>query len=65
MEEIKQLNHEEAEQILKLPNSWREREKREIAAEMIKNGLSTDLIVKTTELTDDEVEELRKRINTL
>ena len=56
MEEIKQLNQEEAEQIFKLPNSWPEKglkegieiKKRQIAHEMLKEGLPIDLNEKIT-----------------
>ena len=70
MEEIKQLDNEEAEQIFKLPNSWREKglkegkmeEKRQIALEMLKEDLSVELVSKITKLTRDEIEELKKKI---
>ena len=49
MEEIRQLEQKEAEQIFKLPNSWREKgkkggeleEKRQIAIQKLKEGLFT------------------------
>jgi hypothetical protein len=48
IEEIKQLNREETEQILQLPNSWREKGKletqREIARKMVKEGMPFELI---------------------
>jgi hypothetical protein len=62
MEEIKQLNPDESEQILKLPNSWVEKGikegiqkgelegKRKIALNMLKEGLSIELIVRVTNL---------------
>jgi predicted transposase YdaD len=74
MEEIKQLDNEETEQIFKLPNSWREKglkegkiegkmeEKRQIALEMLKEDLSVELVSKITKLTRDEIEELKKKI---
>ena len=68
MEEIKQL--EEAEQIFKLPNSWKEKgiqegkieEKRQIAYDMLKEGLSIDLIEKITKLGRNEIEEIMKTL---
>ncbi len=72
MEEINQLNRGEAEQILKLPNSWIEKgiergiekgkmeEKKKIALEMLKEGLSMDLIIKVTHLSNEEIENLRE-----
>jgi hypothetical protein len=78
MEEIKQLNQEESKQIFKLPNSWMEKglqeglqkglekgkleEKRKIALEMVKEGLSTQLIARITKLNKEEIEALRKNI---
>lgn len=73
MEEIKQLNQEEAEQILKLPNSWIEKglkeglkegkmkEKRKMALEMVKEGLATDLITRITKLDCTEIENIRRQ----
>ncbi|KEF37246.1 hypothetical protein M670_03492 [Schinkia azotoformans MEV2011] len=72
MEEIKQLDRGEAEQILKLPNSWIDKgiergiekgkieEKKKIALEMLKEGLSIDLIVKVTHLSNEEIEILQE-----
>lgn len=72
MEEIKQLNRDEASQILKLPNSWIEKgiekgiqkgkleEKRKIALEMLKEGLSIEMIARVTNLDCEEVEKLGK-----
>ncbi|WP_075980741.1 RpnC/YadD family protein [Bacillus massilinigeriensis] len=78
MEEIKQLNPNEAEQIIELPNSWREKgreegriegrkegkfeAKIEDAREMLKEGLAVDLIAKITKLNLKEIEELKKTI---
>ncbi|MGF6952315.1 hypothetical protein QF028_004820 [Neobacillus sp. B4I6] len=53
MEEIKQLDREESEQILKLPNSWVEKGKKEgelegirkVALNMLKEGSSIEFIV--------------------
>jgi predicted transposase/invertase (TIGR01784 family) len=70
MEQIKQLNPSEAEQILELPNSWREKGrkegklegKREDALEMLKEGLSVELIAKITKLDFKKIEELKRTI---
>lgn len=67
MEEIKQLNQQESEQIFKLPNSWREKgiaegihkEKRQTAIEMLREGLSIELIAKVTKLSRNEIEDLK------
>ncbi|MBP2242761.1 hypothetical protein J2Z40_003341 [Cytobacillus eiseniae] len=69
MEEIKQLDSQEAEQILQLPNSWKEKgmqegsqkEKRKIALEMIKEDLPTNLIVRITKLDCDEIDDIRRK----
>lgn len=76
MEEIKQLNRDESEQILKLPNSWIEKgikqgrqegmqvgkaeERKIIARQMLKEGLSIELIAKVTNLDKAEIEEISK-----
>ena len=39
MDEIKQLDQQEAEQIFKLPNSWREKGKKEGILEGIQKGI--------------------------
>ncbi|MBM4763113.1 Rpn family recombination-promoting nuclease/putative transposase [Bacillus sp. B15-48] len=70
MKEIKQLGDQESEQIFKLPNSWREKgliegrkeAKKEDAIEMLKEGLSIDLIIKITKLSRDEIEKLKKQL---
>jgi predicted transposase/invertase (TIGR01784 family) len=70
MEEIKQLNRDESEKILKLPNSWVEKGKEEgikegkraIALNMLKEGLSIELIKKVTNLDYAEIEELSKQL---
>jgi predicted transposase/invertase (TIGR01784 family) len=86
MEEIKHLNPREAEQILELPNSWREKgrkegrekgreegrkegrkegelkAKKETALEMLKEGLSVELIAKITKLDFKEIEELKRTL---
>ncbi|ASN06461.1 RpnC/YadD family protein [Virgibacillus necropolis] len=66
MEEINQLSQDESERILKLPNSWREKgiqeEKEKIALEMLKEGLSIELIAKVTHLGLDEIEELKRKL---
>ncbi|MFB3164567.1 DUF4351 domain-containing protein [Neobacillus sp. 179-J 1A1 HS] len=67
MEEIKQLDKQESEQIFKLPNSWREKgiaegiqtEKKQTALEMLREGLSVELIAKITKLSRNEIEDLR------
>jgi predicted transposase/invertase (TIGR01784 family) len=67
MEEIKQLDQQESEQIFKLPNTWREKgivegiqkEKKQTAIEMLKEGLSVELIAKVTKLSRDEIEDLK------
>lgn len=67
MEEIKQLDQNESEQIFKLPNSWREKgiaegiqkEKRQTALEMLREGLSVEVIAKVTKLSRNEIEDLR------
>ena len=43
MEEIKQLNSDESEQILKLPNQWREKGRREGIIEGIREGIREGL----------------------
>jgi predicted transposase/invertase (TIGR01784 family) len=66
MEEIKQLNSDEKEQILKLPNSWVEKGKKEgiqegmrkIALNMLKEGLSIELIARVTNLDYKEIEKI-------
>lgn len=74
MEEIKQLDQIESDQIFKLPNSWREKglkegliegkmqEKRQVALEMLKEGLKMELIAKITKLDQKEIEELMKSL---
>ncbi|WP_066255433.1 Rpn family recombination-promoting nuclease/putative transposase [Neobacillus drentensis] len=70
MEEIKQLNQDELKQILKLPNSWVEKGKKEgikegkrkIAINMLKEGLSIELIVRVTDLDYAEIEEISKQL---
>ena len=77
MEEIKQLDQHESEQIIKLPNSWREKgiaegiqkgiqkEKRQTALEMLREGLSVEVIAKVTKLSRNEIEDLRELFNHL
>ncbi|WP_407272729.1 Rpn family recombination-promoting nuclease/putative transposase [Radiobacillus sp. PE A8.2] len=76
MKEIKELGPQEAEPILKLPNSWRDKGLREgreqgreegnqeatrnIAIEMLKQGLSEDVISKVTKLDSNEIRQLKK-----
>lgn len=78
MEEIKQLDQHESDQIFKLPNSWREKglkeglqeglkegkmqEKRQVALEMLKEGLNIELIAKITKLDQKEIEELKRNL---
>jgi predicted transposase YdaD len=67
MEEIKQLNRKELDQILKLPNSWVEKGKkegmRETALNLLKEGLSIELIARATNLDSAEIEEIRKQLS--
>lgn len=64
MEEIKQMN--DAEEILKLPNSWEEKgrteEKREIAREMLKEGATIEFIAKVTQLDKEKIESIKKQL---
>lgn len=68
MEEIKYLYTEE--EMLNLPNSWEEKgikkgkkeEKRDIALNMLKKGLSEELIEEVTNLEKSEIEKLRKSL---
>lgn len=70
MEEIKQLNQDESEQILKLPNSWMEKgiqkemqeEKRKIAFHMLKEGMSIEIIARITELDYEEIKALKRNL---
>lgn len=78
MEEIKQLDREESGQILKLPNSWVEKGKKEgikegikkgelkgirkVALNMLKEGSSIEFIVRVTNLDYSEIEEISKQI---
>ena len=69
MEEIKQLDQKEAEQIFELPNSWRDKgrqeeqeEKRLIAIEMLKEGLPIEMVTKVTKLDHIEVEKLKETL---
>lgn len=85
MNEIKQLNEEEAEQIIKLPNTWREKglkegiqkgiekgiqkgleegrrvEKKQIALEMLREGITVEIIMKVTKLDRQEIEEIENQ----
>ncbi|WP_276210460.1 hypothetical protein [Heyndrickxia coagulans] len=72
------LSYDEAEQVLKLPNSYFERgykkgleegvEKRRkellqtIVVRMLKNGLDPQLIVEMTGLSQTEVEKIKQRL---
>lgn len=68
MEKIKQT--EEAKEIMQLPVSWEEKgrsegrleEKRNIAMEMLKNGVSDSFVMKVTKLDKEELFELKKEI---
>ena len=70
MEEIKQLDQKEVEQIFELPNSWRDKgrqegrqeEKRLIAIEMLKEGLPVEMVIKVTKLDHIEVEKLKETL---
>ena len=63
MEEIRQLDKNEAEQIFELPNSWRDKGrkegKQEVAIEMLKKGLSIELIAEVTKLDEKEIFDLK------
>jgi leucyl-tRNA synthetase len=68
MEEIKLLNKNESAQVLKLPNSYREKGEKEgeqesrkkVAHNMLKEGISLELITKFMNLEYAEIEELSK-----
>ena len=74
MEEIKQLDQHEAEQIFELPNSWRDKGRKEgkqegiqegvrkVALEMLKKGLSIELIAEVTKLDDKEILDLKRNL---
>jgi hypothetical protein len=70
MEEIKQLDKDELEQILKLPNSWREEGRQEgeheaqrkITLNLLKEGLPIELIERATNLDFAEIEKLKGRL---
>ena len=71
MEEIKQLDKNEAEQIFELPNSWRDKGRKEgkqegiqegiqkVAIEMLKKGLPIELISEVTKLDEKEIFDLK------
>lgn len=64
MKEIHQLDN--ADEILKLPNSWEERGiakgKEEVAVEMLKAGSSIAFIAKVTHLDKEEIQNLKDQI---
>jgi predicted transposase YdaD len=64
MEEIKQLDQHEAEQIFEWPNSWRGKGRKEgiqkVALEMLKKGLSIEFIAEVTKLDDKEILDLKR-----
>lgn len=70
MEEIKQLDPQESELILNPPSSWREKgiaegiqkEKRQMAIDMLKEGLSLELIAKVTKFSCHEIEDLKETL---
>ena len=70
MEEIKQLDQHEAEQIFELPNSWRDKGRKEgiqegirkVALEMLKKGLSIEFISEVTKLDDKEILDLKRTL---
>ena len=70
MEEIKQLDQHEAEQIFELPNSWRDKGRkkefkrgfRKVALEMLKKGLSIEFISEVTKLDDKEILDLKRTL---
>jgi len=65
MKEINEL--ENAEEILKLPNSWEERgiEKgiKGVALELIKKGSSVEFIEEVTHLDRIEIENIKRKIS--
>lgn len=65
MEKVKKMD--ESEEILDLPISWEEKgkiqEKRNIAIEMLKEGIPIEMISKITHLDKDEIEKMRKTLN--
>jgi len=68
------LDTDEAEQVLKLPNSYfdreyrkgkeegRKEERKTIVARMLKHGLELQLIVKMTDLSRTEVEKIKQQL---
>lgn len=64
MKEIKQLN--KSSEIPHLPISWeekgKEQGKREVALEMLKEGISIDFIAKVTQLSIESIEEIREEL---
>ena len=66
MEEIKQLDQHEAEQIFELPNSWRDKGRKEgiqeVALEMLKKGLSIEFIAEVTKIDDKEILDLKRTL---
>ena len=70
MEEIKQSDQHEAEQIFELPNSWRDKGRKEgiqegirkVALEMLKKGLSIEFIAEVTKLDDKEILDLKRNL---
>jgi predicted transposase/invertase (TIGR01784 family) len=74
MEEIKQLDKSEAELIYELPNSWRDKGRKEgkqegiqegiqkVALEMLKKGLSIELIAEVTKLEENVILELKRTL---
>lgn len=65
MTEIKQMD--ESEDIMHLPISWEEKGiekgKSEVALEMLKEGLSIELIMKVTALDRENIEKLKQKMN--
>jgi hypothetical protein len=66
MEEIKQLDKNEAEQIFELPNSWRDKGRKEgiqeVALEMLKKGFSIEVITDVTKLDEKEILDLKRTL---
>ena len=66
VEEIKQLDKNEAEQIFELPNSWRDKGRKEgiqeVALEMLKKGLSIEFIAEVTKLDDKEILDIKRTL---
>ncbi|GIN57252.1 hypothetical protein J8TS2_15710 [Lederbergia ruris] len=74
MNEINYMDEAERIKIMEIPISYEEKGiekgkeigeksgKRKVAVEMLKEGLSSELIVKVTKLKKEEIEELKKKL---